>query len=108
MQNQMLRGVIVAEIHSFFGGSRFNQDTLRDGLTHDICSWESPRLCVDLFFDSSDDFREKVDGKEDDLGVNTVFSLGEEIGSDECWVGSFISDNLHPCVSPDQFERPVI
>ena len=104
MQNQMFRSVIVAEIHSFFDRSRLNQDTLRDGLTHDICSWESPRLCVDLFFDFSDGFRGEVDGEENNLGVNTVLSLGEEIGSDESWVGRFISNNLYACVSPDLFE----
>ena len=100
MQNQVLRSVVVAEFHSFFDGLRSDQDTLRDGLTHDICSWESPRLRVDLFFDFSDGFWWEVDGEEDDLGVNTVFGLGEEIGSDECWVGGLISDNLRPRVSP--------
>jgi len=104
MQNQMLRSVIVAEIHSFLDGSRSNQDTLRDRLTHDICSWESPRLRVDLFFDFSNGLLGKVDGEEDDLGVNAVFGLGEEIGSDERWVSGLISDNLRPCVSPDRFE----
>ena len=108
MQNQMLRGITVAEIHGLFDRSRLDQDTLRDGLAHDIRPWKGPCLYVDLFLDFGDGLGGKVDREEDNLGVNTVFSLGEEIGSDECWVGSFISDNLHPCVSPDQFERPVI
>jgi hypothetical protein len=100
----MLRGVIIAEVHSFFDRSRLNQDTLRDGLTHDICPWEGPRLRVDLFFDPRDSFGGEVDSEEDDLGVNAVFGLGEEIGSDECWVGGFVSDNLHTCVNQNPSE----
>ena len=105
MQNQMFRGIIVAEIHSFFDRSRSNQDALRDGLAHDIRSWKNSRLRVHLFFDFGDGFRRKVDREEDDLGVDAVFGLGEEIGSDECWIGGFIGDNLDGCVNRDPFER---
>ena len=94
MQNQVLGSVIVAKIHSFFDRSCLNQDTLRNGLTHDVCPRKSPRLCVDLFFNFGDDFRRNVYSEEDDLGVDAVFGLGKEIGSDECWVGSLIGDNL--------------
>lgn len=100
----MLRSVIVAEFHRFFDGSRLNQDALRDGLTHDVCPWESPCLCVNLFFDFGNGFGGKVDGEEDDLGVDAVFGLGEEIGRDERWVGGFIGDNLDTCVNPDPWE----
>lgn len=67
MQNQMLGSVIIAEVHGFLDGSRLNQDALRDGLTHDICSWEIPRLRVNLFFDFGDGFRREINGEEDDL-----------------------------------------
>ena len=99
MQNQMFRSVIIAETHCFFNRSCLNQDALRDGLTHDVCSWKGPSLRVDLFFDLGDGFWGKVDSKEDDLGIDAVFGLGEEIGSDECWVGGFISNNLDVCIS---------
>lgn len=95
----MLRSVIVTEVHCFSHRLGFNQETLRDGLTHDVCSWKSPCLRVQLLFDFGDGFWGKIDREEHDLGVNAVFSLGEEIGSDECWVGSFIGDNLEECVN---------
>lgn len=61
-------------------------------------------MCVDLSFDFCDGFRGEVDGEEDNLGVDAVFCLGEEIGSDECWVGGFISDNLDTRVNLNPFE----
>ena len=94
MQNQMLGSVIVAEIHCFFHRPGLNQDTLRNGLAHDICPWKSPRLRVYLFLDLGNCFGREVDSEEDDLRVDAVFSLGKEIGSDECWVGGFIGDDL--------------
>lgn len=38
--------------------------------------------------------RGETDGKEDDLGVDAVFSLGEKVGSDEDGVGSVVSNDL--------------
>lgn len=76
MQNQMLRSIIVAEIHRLFDRSRLDQDTLRDGLSHDIRPWKSPRLHIDLFLNFGDGFWGKVDREEDDLGVDAMFRLG--------------------------------
>jgi len=70
-------------------------------LAHDIYPLKSPGLCIDLFFDLGDGFLGKVDSKEDDLGIDAVFGLGEEISSDECWVGGFISNNLDMCINPN-------
>ena len=102
MQNQMLRSVIVAEIHRLFDRPGFYQDTLWDGLTYDIRPWKSPRLRVDLPFDFGDGFLGKVDREEDNLGVDAMFGLGEEIGGDECRVGGFVGDNLDPRISQAQ------
>ena len=101
MQNQMLRGIIVAEIHGLFDRLRLDQNTLRDGLAHDICPWKGPCLYVDLFLDFGDGLGGKVDREEDNLGVDAVFGLGEEIGSDERWVGGFIGNNLDTRVNQD-------
>jgi len=105
MQNQMLGSVIVAEIHRFFDRSRLYQDTLRYGLTHDIRSWESPCLCVDLPFNFGDGFGGEVDREEDNLGVDAVFGLGEEIGGDECWVCGFVGNNLDLRVNRVHYNR---
>jgi len=53
-------------------------------------------LCVDLFFDFHDGFWGEVDSE---LRANAVFGLEEEIGSYECWVGGFVSDNLGALVN---------
>ena len=99
----MLGSVVIAEVHGLLDGSRLDQDALRDGLTHDIRSWESPRLRVDLFLNFGDDFWGEVDGEEDNLRIDAVFGLREEIGSDKCWVGGFVGDDLYAYVNP----RPI-
>lgn len=51
-------------------------------------------LLINFGFDSSKVFRSEIDGEEDDLGVDVVFGLREEVGSDEDGVGSVIGDDL--------------
>jgi len=95
----MRRIVIVAEPHHFFDRSCLNPNALGNGLTHDICPWQSPHLCIGPF-DFRDGFWGEVDSEEDNLRVDaTVFGFGEEIGSYKCWVGGFISDNLDALVN---------
>lgn len=100
----MLGSVIVAEIHCFFGRPGLNQDTLCNGLAHDICPWKSSRLRINLFLDFDNRFWGKVHCEEDDLGVNAMFGLREEIGSDECWIGGFIGNDLSVCEGPDSLK----
>lgn len=53
---------------------------------------------IDLFFDFCNRLGGKVDSEEDNLGIDAMFRLGEKIGSDECWVGGFIGDDLRVCM----------
>lgn len=94
VQNQVLRRILIAEFDSLFQILGLDGDTLLDSLPRNLDTRKSSGLSVDFGFDSSEVLRGETDGKEDDLGVDAVFSLGEKVGSDEDGVGSVVSNDL--------------
>lgn len=94
VQNQVLRSILIAEFDSFFQIFDLNGDTLLDSFSRNLDTGKRSGLSVDFGFDSSEVLRGEIDGKEDDLGVDAVFSLGEKVGSDEDGVGSVVGNDL--------------
>lgn len=94
MQNQMLRRILIRELHRLLHRRRLHYNRLRNGLTHDIETGKSTRLGIDFVFDGGEGGRWERDGDEDYLGVNAVFGLREEVGGNERGVAGVVGDDL--------------
>ena len=94
MQDQVLWGVLVREVHSLLQSRDRNDELLLDRLVGDFDPWKRSSLDVDLVLDFLEERLGKVDRDENDLRVRSVLSLREQIRSYEDWVGRLVRDDL--------------
>lgn len=90
----MLGRILVTECHSLFQIRDLDDQALLDGLFGDSDSWQCLCLNINLFLDLGEEFSREIDGDEDDLGIGSVFGLGQEVGSNEYRVGSLVGNDL--------------